>query len=94
MQSSTEQILEPYHGWRHSGRYPEDQDLWECMMMNFAKQVNFLLEGALLTREDVDFTLTKAHTHISTLVMGMQEPEKKRLNLRPSGWRNGKAFNL
>ncbi|XP_027463303.1 uncharacterized protein LOC113930297 [Zalophus californianus] len=79
VQSKAEQTLEAGQGWRSTKRHPGDQDFWECTVMNFAKKVDCCYCGELCSQEQMEaLTLTKAHTHISTSVMGMQGPEKER----------------
>lgn len=76
VQRSAEQIVELC--WRHPERYLGNQDFWECTVMNFARQINcYLVE--ICSQEGMEaLILNKVHTHISTLVIGMQGPEKER----------------
>lgn len=78
LQKSIELTLESCQGWGNGERYPGDQNFWECTVMNFARQVDCCYCGELCSQERMEaLTLTKAHTHISTSVMGMQGPEKE-----------------
>ncbi|KAG3272734.1 hypothetical protein H1C71_030980 [Ictidomys tridecemlineatus] len=78
LQNSIELTLESCQGWRNAERYPRDQNFWECTVMNFARQVDCCYCGELCSQERMEaLTLTKAHTHISTSVMGMHGPEKE-----------------
>lgn len=77
MQNSVEQTPNFYQGRRNSERYPEDQNLWKCTVMNFVRQVDCCC-GELCTQERMEaLTLVNAHTHISTSVMEMQGREKE-----------------
>lgn len=40
VQGSAQFPLEPSQDWRNTERCPGDKDLWECEVMNFARQVN------------------------------------------------------
>ncbi|XP_019282383.2 uncharacterized protein LOC109253667 [Panthera pardus] len=74
--SNPEQVREPCQGCRRTERHLRDQDFWECTVMNFARQVDCCYCGELCSQQRMEaLTLTKAHTHISTSVMG---PEKER----------------
>nr|XP_012606802.1 uncharacterized protein LOC105863842 [Microcebus murinus] len=80
LQESAEQDLEYFQSWRNAERYQEDQDFWECTVMNLARQVDCHYCGELCSQERMEaLTLTKACAHISTSVMGMQGTEKERV---------------
>ncbi|KAF6390306.1 hypothetical protein mRhiFer1_007880 [Rhinolophus ferrumequinum] len=79
VQSSAEQMVEPYQVWRHPERYLGHQNFWECTVMNFARQVDYCYWREICSQERMQaLTLNGAHTHISTSMMGMQGPERER----------------
>lgn len=79
VQSSAEQMVEPYQGWRHPERYLGHQNFWEYTVMNFARQVDYCYWREICSQERMQaLTLNGAHTHISTSMMGMQGPERER----------------
>lgn len=71
VQSNPEQILEPCQEWRGTERHLGERDFWECTVMNFASQVDRCYYGELCSQQRMEaVTVTKAHTHVSTSVMG------------------------
>lgn len=79
VQSSAEQSLEPSLGCRNVERHAGDRDFRDCTVMNFSRQVDCCYCGELCSQERMKaLTLTQAHTHISTSVLGMQGQERER----------------
>ncbi|XP_032692974.1 uncharacterized protein LOC116854867 [Lontra canadensis] len=77
--SKAEQALEPRQDWRSTERCQGDHDFWECTVRNFARQTDRCYCGERCSKEQREaLTSTKAHTHISTSVMGMRGPEREK----------------
>jgi hypothetical protein len=94
VQSSLELIPESCQGWGNAERCTGDEDFWECIVMNFARKVDCCYCGEFCSLERMEaLTLTKADTHISTSMMGMQRTEKERAESQ-SGWGSGEAFKM
>ncbi|XP_077743450.1 uncharacterized protein LOC144307509 [Canis aureus] len=67
VQGNAEQTVESGQEWRSTERYPEDQDFWECTVVNFARQVDCRYCGELCSQERMEsLTVTKTHTHMGT----------------------------